>query len=396
MGIFDYFLEKVASMQKKIPYIILALALLFTLFMFYGFMNVEFQGDFQKEMPSELPIYRLNDKVSSNFGGQDVIFIMLELDKDLKYKGLYDDIRHPDIMKYLFDLERSLMDESSIDSVISIGSFYPQILSVEQNPDLNFIIEFSDNIPPFSRLVNSEYSIAVMIITAEVGSGEERIIALTEMIQGKIDAMSKPSGVDVIITGTPSILIEVLKLLRHDSVYTLLLAAAIIFLLLIVMLKSLKKTILISIPLLFAIIWTVGALGWLNIKISVATAGLGAMVLGLGVEYGVFILSRYYEEREKGKNQEKSLKASVQGVGSAIFGSGLTTIVGFIALTLSIMPMLQNLGLSLAIGIFFCIIAAVIFEPALIIIEENLEYSLTEKKSKSIKEKLKLQRRLPR
>jgi predicted RND superfamily exporter protein len=32
-----------------------------------------------------------------------------------------------------------------------------------------------------------------------------------------------------------------------------------------------------------------GLLGLLNIKLSVATVGIGAMILGLGIEYGVFI-----------------------------------------------------------------------------------------------------------
>jgi len=31
-------------------------------------------------------------------------------------------------------------------------------------------------------------------------------------------------------------------------------------------------------------------MGWIGIKLSIATVGIGAMILGLGVEYGAFLL----------------------------------------------------------------------------------------------------------
>ena len=113
-------------------------------------------------------------------------------------------------------------------------------------------------------------------------------------------------------------------------------------------------------------------MGWLNLKLSVATVGIGAMILGLGVEYGVFLNTRYKEERDKGKTQLEALKIAVPAIGSAILGSGLTTIVGFLALTLSVMPMLQDLGKSLAIGIGFSLFISIFIAPAIIIIFEDL------------------------
>jgi hypothetical protein len=61
-------------------------------------------------------------------------------------------------------------------------------------------------------------------------------------------------------------------------------------------------------------------------------------------------------------------------VGIGILGSATTTIVGFLALTLSVMPMLQHLGLSLALGIFYCLLAALFIEPVFIIKMEEWEY----------------------
>lgn len=152
--------------------------------------------------------------------------------------------------------------------------------------------------------------------------------------------------------------------------------------------KSVTKAFLIFAPLVFGISWTLGAMGWLDIELSIATVGIGAMILGLGVEYGVFIVSRYSEER-KDKGSKEALQITVGNVGGSVIGSGMTTVMGFLALTLSTMPMLQDLGLSLALGIAFCLFAAVLINPALIVLEERYEHWSTERQHKKLTEKRK-------
>ncbi|PIN69562.1 hypothetical protein COV93_05020 [Candidatus Woesearchaeota archaeon CG11_big_fil_rev_8_21_14_0_20_43_8] len=186
-------------------------------------------------------------------------------------------------------------------------------------------------------------------------------------------AYSSPAGVKIRFTGTPSIIVTIVTILGSDAIFTLILASIIILILLSVMQRSVTKGIVIFIPIFLGLIWTMGTLGWLDIAISFATAGLGAMILGLGVEYGIFMFTRYKEEKDRGLNQEEALLIAVPSIGSAVLGSGTTTIVGFLALTLSIMPMLQNLGLSLALGIFYCIISSLIIGPIIVIFEEDFE-----------------------
>jgi hypothetical protein len=172
----------------------------------------------------------------------------------------------------------------------------------------------------------------------------------------------------------------IFDLLKNDAVFTLLVAAGIILLLLFVMEGSYTQGILVFAPLSLGLIWTMGTLGWLGIPLSVATVGLSSMILGLGVEYGVFVLSRYNEERAKNNSQLDSMKTTVFGIGSAVIGSGLTTIVGFGVLSFSSVPMIQHLGQTLALGIAFCLLAALFVNPVFILLEEDYEYWNTQKK----------------
>ena len=63
---------------------------------------------------------------------------------------------------------------------------------------------------------------------------------------------------------------------------------------------------------------------------------------------------------------------AVAGVGSAITSSASTTMIGFLALTLTILPIIQILGITLALSIFFSMIATLIVGPAFMIAEEML------------------------
>jgi uncharacterized protein len=384
VGLLEKLLEFVAKIQYKYKSIIIVLMLIFSIFMFFGVEKVYFEGDINKMMPQQLPIYQLNNKIKDEFSGQDTVFILIMLDDEVKEKAHLNDIRDKDIFEFVVKLEESLYQESSVENVVSISPVI-NMMDAQGIPITNENIkDILKGIPEISGLISRDYSKMIMIVNTGVGSAEEKVVALTDLMNDKIDAFSLPSGVTVQVTGSPQIIVTVLQLLKSDAIYTLFLASAIIILLLIILQKSISKALLIYLPILLGIIWTLGTMGWLGIPIGIATAGLGAMILGLGVEYGVFILTRYYEERDKENSQLDSLKVSVPGVGASILGSGTTTIIGFLALSLSFMPMMQMLGLSLAIGIFYCIIAAVFIEPVFLIIEENLELYLLNRKKKSI------------
>lgn len=113
-------------------------------------------------------------------------------------------------------------------------------------------------------------------------------------------------------------------------------------------------------------------MGLLGIAISISTGVIGAVIIGLGVEYGIFMVSRYYEERAR-YEPEDSLKITVSNIGASTFGSAATTTAAFLALTLSVMPMVQHLGQTLALGITYCWLAANIVNPCFIIFEERID-----------------------
>jgi predicted RND superfamily exporter protein len=372
-------LVRLAEMQRKHAKLLAVLVIIFTIILGIGLKDLTINSDFRKEMPKDLPIFALNDRISAKFGGEDTVVIAVQIDDSVDLKSAVRDIRDPRVIQSLIFMDGMLREESSITSVTSAATFFrgksnvtpEEITQTLRNPQANAF---------FSR----NNKMTLMYVTADIGSGEEQIKSFDEFIQKRIDYTPKPPGVKFGITGGPTLRTTIFDLLKNDAVFTLIVAAVLILLLLFVMEGSYTRGLLVFAPLSLGLIWTMGTLGWLGIPLSVATVGLSSMILGLGVEYGVFMLSRYTEERAKNIGQLDSLRTTVRGIGSAIIGSGLTVIVGFGVLAFATVPMIQHLGETLALGIAFCLLAALFVNPVFILLEEDYEYWNTHRKLENL------------
>lgn len=362
-------LRRLASFQYRHYKEIIVVALVITAIFGYGVTKLEFQGNIEKEMPEDLPVFVLQDKISSKFRGEEFMIIAVCLDKETGAKNIVSDIRDPRVIASVVDLDKRLEDESSIEKVQSVAE---PLFQQEVPEDVEGVKEFLAAFPQSESFFNRDFSIMLIYVSPVAGLSEEKVKEATEIIQKDIDAITKPAGVEYRITGTAPLIIEILRLMKQDMVRTTLFAAIIVFILLFILQRSFSKGFLVFLPLIFALIWTFGSMGLLEIPVSMSTAMIGAIILGLGVEYGIFMVSRYYEERGR-HDQAEALKIAVSGIGSATFGSAATTTAAFLALTLSVMPMIQHLGQALALSIIFCWLAAAVVNPCFVVFEERIE-----------------------
>lgn len=376
MSTIEKSLKRIAYFQHRFPLIMLGIILLITTLALTQVPNLEVQSDFDKENPRHLPAYVLTDRIKDEFGGENAVILIMEVEENDENELI--DLRDPELITFLNNLENSLKKDSRVIKTSSIGTIFQANSYVPNSRSEfeNFIRQYSE----LSGFFSNDFRITFLTITTNIGGAYEDVVPFEKMLNDKIDAVGKPGGVKLTITGGPSFGRVIRETVFSDTTYTITLASIGIFLLLLLTERSFVKSILIFIPLIFSLIWTGGILGAWGLKLSIASVALGSIILGLGVEYGVFMLTRYNEERYKNKkSQLDSNQEAVSKIGSALLGSGTTTIAGFLALTFSITPMMQNLGISLATGIFCSLLSAILVAPLLIIIEENYEKYILEK-----------------
>src|SRR6266480_3036993 len=88
-------------------------------------------------------------------------------------------------------------------------------------------------------------------------------------------------------------------------------------------------------------------------QLSMVSVGFCAILVGLGVDFAILTFGRYQQARIDGESHRQAIATSVAKLGRAIFFGALTTAVGFLALILSGSMGFSQLGVLIAIGIFF-------------------------------------------
>ncbi|MGZ3714019.1 MAG: MMPL family transporter, partial [Ktedonobacterales bacterium] len=88
--------------------------------------------------------------------------------------------------------------------------------------------------------------------------------------------------------------------------------------------------------------------------------------LGLGVDYSLFMVSRFREELARGKPVPHAIGVTMSTAGRAVFFSGLAVSIGLLGLTLFPLNMLRSVGLGGMITVALSILAAVTLLPALL------------------------------
>jgi RND superfamily putative drug exporter len=140
----------------------------------------------------------------------------------------------------------------------------------------------------------------------------------------------------------------------------------------VVLLVTFGSLVAAGLPLLTAIVGV--ALSMVTIAVLAdafglsSTTGTLATMLGLacGIDYGLFVVSRYREERANGHDPEEATGLAVGTAGSAVVFAGLTVVIALAGLSVVGIPMLTKMGLSAAGAVVIAVLVALTLVPALI------------------------------
>ncbi|MCT2594511.1 MMPL family transporter [Streptomyces sp. N2-109] len=99
-----------------------------------------------------------------------------------------------------------------------------------------------------------------------------------------------------------------------------------------------------------------------------STTGELAMMLGLavGIDYSLFVVSRYREERAKGHDPQEAAGLALGTAGSAVVFAGLTVVIALAGLSVVGVPMLTKIGLGSAGAVVVGVLIALTMVPALL------------------------------
>ncbi|MAE70255.1 MAG: hypothetical protein CME06_07270 [Gemmatimonadetes bacterium] len=162
------------------------------------------------------------------------------------------------------------------------------------------------------------------------------------------------------------------EIIREDFKRTGRMAAILITVLLCSALRLWIAPLLAMFPLLMSLTWTLAGVTLTFGRLNVFSVMFVAVVLGLGIDFGIHLIVRYGEERSGGKGAEEGLRGAIAATGSAVTTGAISTIMAFGALIFSRYPAFYELGWVAFAGIGLAFVAFVTVMPALLLIKDRL------------------------
>ncbi|MFJ4360334.1 MMPL family transporter [Streptomyces massasporeus] len=103
------------------------------------------------------------------------------------------------------------------------------------------------------------------------------------------------------------------------------------------------------------------------LDLGTTTSTLAMMIgLAVGIDYALFIVSRYRAELAEGREREEAAGRAVGTAGSAVVFAGLTVVIALVGLSVVNIPMLTKMGIAAAGTVAIAVLIALTMVPALL------------------------------
>ncbi|MXR52949.1 MMPL family transporter [Halovenus sp. WSH3] len=124
----------------------------------------------------------------------------------------------------------------------------------------------------------------------------------------------------------------------------------------------------VAVPITLVVGLVVVGMFVLDIPLTLLTALLMSLVIGLGVDYNIHVGDRFADELDAGAEPIEALRAAVTGTGGALLGSTLTSAGAFATIGLVPQPQLQSFAAIVVIALVTSFLVSLIVLPSLLLL----------------------------
>ncbi len=213
---------------------------------------------------------------------------------------------------------------------------------------------------------------ALVIVTPSVGeldpeAGRELAVGL-EAAYDVVRRAHPEADLDFAAVGGPLYAAQDEAVIRADLVRTLTGSVLAVALLLVAYFGSVGLPLALVAAVGSGVVWTAGLTAALHGEVSVLGLSFAALLLGLGIDYGIHGASRFRDARLAGLPAEDAVVRAGRETGPAILASAATTATAFLVLALAHFRPVREMGEVMAGGIVAILAATVaVGAPALVL-----------------------------
>lgn len=362
----SYFLNPLQKNIVRFPKQIILFWIIMTIAGIGGIFMIERNVDIRNYFREGNPSRTAEDMMTKKFGGTKPVFV--------HFKG---DIQNPDVLNTMLKMEEYMKKSPDIVTTQSIAGLIADINAAfgderkipdekEKIEQLWFMIDGNESLRKF---VSEDLTEAV-IISKFISQDNRAKKEFKAYMQKFIDANSTPDCV-IQVTGMPFIDITMDRSLINSQIGSL--AIAIVFVIFIVglLLRSAISGLLSAIPIVSAIIMLFGIMGFTGIPLNIATVLVASIVVGIGIDYSIHVITHFNHSHKNGVDIETALKNTIEVVGKAIIINVVSVSAGFLVLLFSEMVPLQYFGLLISLSMLGSGLGALILLPSILMLKNK-------------------------
>ena len=365
----DRFWMRVSRTAK--PWPAAALIIFATGLMFFGAMRgSEIKiGDLHQGVPELRPTSRYNTDsktITEHFSiGVDILNVIVETVDD----GCID----YEVMENIDNFAWQMTNTTGVQSVIGLPGIAKVINAGWSEGALKWrvlprnrqvLVEAVQYIPTSSGLLNSDCSVMpVMIFTADHKA--ETISHVVDTIKSYQAENGTEKVKFRLATGNVGVMAATNEEVSAAQFPILIYVFSAIIILCLLTFRSLRATLAITLPLGLVSLLAYALMTQLEIGLKVSTLPVVALGVGVGVDYGIYIYSRFQSHLDEGLTIYQAYHETLKVTGSGVLVTGITLAIGTATWIFSPLQFQADMGILLTFMFLLNMLGALLLLPAL-------------------------------
>jgi predicted RND superfamily exporter protein len=182
-----------------------------------------------------------------------------------------------------------------------------------------------------------------------VREAREALAPLVSRLEGRLGEVDPEAR--AILTGGPIVRLAGIEAIAKAFRRSLPVAVLLCLVIATVFMRSFRYAVVSCIPILIVVVWLHAFMHVAGYSLNVVTATLGAISIGIGIDFSIHFTLRYREESRRRGSWSEAMAVAGAGTGGALLGSAASSIVGFSILAFAPMPLFASYGLLTAVMI---------------------------------------------
>lgn len=360
---------KYSNFVTRHPFTVLILAILVSAFAVQMAGTIETKkSDIKDMLPQDVEAIRTLNIIEDEFGSTNVVFFAVEIDPAYKGSNEVRDVRDPIVIRYINQLTELALHTDDVIEVTGPASVLKNINGGRLPRSLREVQELSDKNGLLDSFVSRDYTMALVRIQT---TDDVDLKVLETELDKIIMEINAPPGITTSLGGSVIEGQVMEKTIGPDMARTSLYSLIGILAIILLLFRSIKYGFTPMTTIILGSLWAMGYVGLTGMGLSSQTSGVLSMIMGIGIDFGIQVVTRYRLELPD-KSPAGAMSLTLNSVIIPMSTTALAALIGFQAMSLGKLTFLGDMGTIMSYGVVASMVAAITIVPALIIIFDTI------------------------